>query len=456
MLTEDLAPDPEVVATVAAALVGVPRAAYSVPHVYPAAAPAYTTAPGDARPQPPSERFSLYVHLPYCRYRCTFCHFAVRVGAGADAMERYVAAVIRELDLIPPGAQLSQLYVGGGTPTVLPPELMDQVLSAVFARTRPPADGSVGIHTVETSPETISKEHLEVFRRHGIGRTSMGVQSLEAEVLDSVHREQSADGALRALSMLLDSGLIANADLIYGLPGQTPDSFLSDLETLAELGVPSLTLYSLHTTERTPVARVLGDGPFDLAGLMGWRTFVKRSAEDLGYTQTRWHSFKRLDTAARNHQFARDFDDELAGTQLGVGLSARSHLGRTMYRNHEVHDTYIGRIERGESPVEQRFDFEHDDLMTQFISRSLGDGKPLERSQYEHTIGRPIDDDFGPLLERLRRAELVDDDGTTLLLTERGKLVYDLVMLAFYPERIRDWLAGKESRASFVSIIGPG
>src|SRR6186997_3403898 len=105
MLTADLAPDPEVVAAVADALVGVPRAAYSVPHVYPAAAPAYAHAPRDARPQPPADRFSLYVHLPYCRYRCTFCHFAVRVGADVDAMDRYTAAVVRELELIPPGAR---------------------------------------------------------------------------------------------------------------------------------------------------------------------------------------------------------------------------------------------------------------------------------------------------------------------------------------------------------------
>src|SRR4051812_32027904 len=115
MVTEGFEPDSQVVATVAEALVGVPRAAYSVPHVYPAAAPAYTRAPRDARPQPPTDTFSLYVHLPYCRYRCTFCHFAVRVGAEVDAMQRYVAAVIRELELIPPGAHLSQLYVGGGT-----------------------------------------------------------------------------------------------------------------------------------------------------------------------------------------------------------------------------------------------------------------------------------------------------------------------------------------------------
>ena len=281
----------------------------------------------------------------------------------------------------------------------------------------------------------------------------MGVQSLERDVLDTVHREQTADGALRALELLLGSGLIVNADLIYGLPGQSPDSFLSDLQTLAELGVPSLTLYSLHTTERTPVARLLGDGPFDLAGLMGWRAFVKRSAEDLGYTQTRWHSFKRLDTRARDHVFTRDFDEDLSGTQLGVGLSARSHLGRTLYRNNEVHDSYIGRIERGESPVEQRFDFTDEDLMTQFVSRSLGDGKPLERPAYERALGRSIDDDFGPLLARLERADLVHDDGTSLELSDRGKLVYDLVMLAFYPQRMRDWLVGRESRASFVSVI---
>src|SRR5438876_942841 len=252
---------PQVVEAVAEALAGVPRAAYSVPHVYPAAAPAYAPAPRAVRPQPPVDRFSLYVHLPYCRYRCSFCHFVVRVGADATAMQRYVRAVARELEWIPAGARLSQLYVGGGTPTALPPDLMDEVLSAVFARTERAGEG---VHTVETSPETISEGHLEVFRRHGIGRVSMGVQSLERKVLDTI---------------------------------------------------------------------------------------------------------------ARRHEFERDFDDQLSGRQLGVGLSARSHLGRAIYRNHEVHDTYIARIERDESPVQERFDFEEDDSMTQFIARSLGDGR---------------------------------------------------------------------------------
>jgi oxygen-independent coproporphyrinogen-3 oxidase len=452
MLPDDVQPDPEVLAAVTDALDGVPRAAYSVPHVYPAAAPAYTRAPRTPRPIPQSDQLSLYVHLPYCRYRCTFCHFAVRVGADVAAMERYTRALRRELEWIPPRTGMTQLYVGGGTPTALPPDLMDHVLTGVFERTV-----SIGqrVHTVETSPETISPAHLEIFRRHGIGRVSMGVQSLDREVLGAVHRGQTATGALAACELLLDSGLILNVDLIYGLPGQTPESFLFDLTTLADLGVPSLTLYSLHVTERTPVARILGDERFDLASLMAWRSFVNGAAERLGYTQTRWHSFKRLDTSARTHQFERDFDENLSGTQLGVGMSARSHLGDAMYRNHDVHDKYIERIQRDESPVEEVFPFTEEDLITQFIARSLGDGQPLHRAEYERIFERTIDEDFGPLLDRLRRAALVADDGRTLVLADRGKLVYDIVTLAFYPEQARAWLMGREDRASLVTVTGP-
>jgi oxygen-independent coproporphyrinogen-3 oxidase len=445
-----LAPDSLVVEQAAQALEGVPRAAYSVPHVYPTAAPAYTKAPMAERPHLTADQLRLYMHLPYCRYRCTFCYFAVRVGAAHDDMARYVRTLRRELEWIEPGARLSQLYVGGGTPTALPPELLDEALSAAFERTT--RDGE-GVHTVETSPETISEAHLDVLRRHGIGRVSMGVQSLESDVLDAVHRDQTAEQALASCELLVSSGLIVNIDLIYGLPGQREESFLSDLATLARLGVPSFTLYSLRVTERTPVRRVLSEEErFDLARLMRWRAVVQRGAEDLGYTQTRWHTFKRLDTHAHRHDRLPCFDDSLSGFQLGVGMSARSHLGHTIYRNRDSIDVYQQRVDSGVSPVEEIFPMSEEDLMTQFVARSLGDGKPLVRADYERVFGRAIDDDFGEVLQRLKWASLVDDDGFLLTLSERGKLLYDLVTLAFYPARARAWLAGKESKAAFVQI----
>ena len=144
------------------------------------------------RPRVEGDQLRLYVHIPFCKYHCTFCYFAVRVGAGADTMARYVRALERELEGAPAGVPLSQLFVGGGTPTALPPELLDELLAAIFERTPPRARN----HTVETSPETISPAHVAVLQRRGIGRVSMGIQSLDGEVLGTVHRRQTREGLL--------------------------------------------------------------------------------------------------------------------------------------------------------------------------------------------------------------------------------------------------------------------
>jgi oxygen-independent coproporphyrinogen III oxidase len=440
--------DAATVGRVTHALATVPKAAYSVPHVYPSAAPAWTPAPFAERPTSMPAQLRLYVHVPFCRYHCTFCYFAVRAGADAATRRTYVDALVRELEWIVPGTPLSQLFVGGGTPTALEPELLDAVLATIADRTTALADP---VHTVETSPETITAAHLDVLRARGVRRISMGIQSLDEEVLDAVHRRHGAEEALAACSLIVDAGFILNVDLIYGLPGQTEAMLLRDLHAIARRGVPAVTLYSLRSNERTAVSRALAaDDRFDLAGLMRWRAFIEASTAELGYTQTRWHTFKRLDSIARAHHRLPCFDDEMVGYQLGVGASARSHLGHTVYRNHERIETYVDRITQGRSPVEQVFPLDEADRATQLIARTLGDGGVLARAVYERAFGRPIDADHGALIVGLRDAGLLDDDGERLALSTLGRLVYDVVMLAFYPPKARRWLAARESRASFV------
>jgi oxygen-independent coproporphyrinogen III oxidase len=432
---------------IAAALDFVPRAAYSVPHVYPTAAQDYTPTPKAARPGAAGDVLRLYVHVPFCRYHCSFCYFAVRVG-GDDSMERYVGGLLRELEWTRPGMRLTQLFVGGGTPTSLPPALLDRLLGAIFART--PSDGS-GVHTVETSPETVTAEHLDVIELHGVGRVSMGVQSLHGDVLESVNRRHGKDQALAACALAERTNLILNVDLIYGLPGQTEEGFVEDMRTLAAAGVPSLTLYSLRMNERTTVGRALGRRDrLDLARLVRWRSIVWAEAEALGYTQTRWHTFKRLDSHAARHERLPCFDEEHGGYQLGIGMSARSHLGHAVFRNHDRIPEYLRRIEAGESPVEQTFPLLEEDRVTQYVARSLGDGKPLVRRDYEASFGRPIERDFGDLLRSFAEAGLLADDGERLTLTREGRLVHDLVTIGFYPKRAQDWLAAREGTAAFA------
>ena len=109
--------------SVAAALGSTPPVTHAAAHVYPAAAPAWQDAPRAKRDGPPSSPLRLYVHLPFCNYKCSFCYYATRVGDSYEQQKRYTAALERELGWVQPGTALSQLFVGGGTPTVLAPAL---------------------------------------------------------------------------------------------------------------------------------------------------------------------------------------------------------------------------------------------------------------------------------------------------------------------------------------------
>lgn len=420
------------------------RLAYAPPHIYPMSAPIFDKQVNRDRPRPAEGPLGIYAHIPFCNYACSFCFYAKRVGDSRELMTRYVQALVKELEWVEPGTSLAQLYVGGGTPTVLPPDLLDQVLTAIFARMR----RSDAVHTVETSPESLTPEHLDVLDRHGIGRVSMGIQSLRDNVLDRVQRRHDAQYALGACDLLVRRGFIVNVDLIYGLPEQTEETFQDDFQRVVGHGVHSITAYNLRVNERTPVARnLIEEEQLDLARLVRWRAFVKHVAAEAGFLQSRWHSFRRPPSDDPVNQRAIQFEDLTSvGNQFSIGLSARSRLNSTVYRNHSEMIPYLDCIENGRSSVEEVFPLANEARKTRFIALSLGDGKPLDRAAYEAEFGEPFELEFGEPLHRLRDANLLADDGVVTL-TETGKLVHDLVTWAFYPSRAKDWLRQREQAA---------
>ena len=123
------------------------------------------------RPQSRHSQLRLYAHIPFCRYKCSYCYYAVKVTNDRARMDRYVRALVQELQWIEPGTPLKQLFVGGGTPTCLPVDLLAQVLDTVLERTTRHGEH---LHVVETSPETISAEHAAMLRDRDIGRIAWG------------------------------------------------------------------------------------------------------------------------------------------------------------------------------------------------------------------------------------------------------------------------------------------
>jgi oxygen-independent coproporphyrinogen-3 oxidase len=179
-----------------------------------------------------------------------------------------------------------------------------------------------------------------------------------------------------------------------------------------------------------------------MARLIRWRQVVRETAARAGFVRKSWHSFHRPVPAATRFE-----DGTGSGDQFGIGLSARSRLGHTIYRNHSSISTYLERVEAGRSPVEEVFALSEEDRKIRFIGHTLGVGKPLDREVYRQRFGTSFDDDFAEPLQRLGEADLLTDDGRTIDLSPTGELVFDLVTLAFYPRRIKDWLEERHALA---------
>lgn len=194
-----------------------------------------------------AEAPGLYVHLPYCASRCGYCAFVVTTDI--SSRERYLDALDREAALLEPesragGAAFDSVYLGGGTPSYVPPAETARLLEALRGRFRLAADTEV---TLEANPEDVTRDAVAAWRGVGINRVSLGVQSLSDRELAAVDRRHDASRAREALALLSAAGLSLSGDLILGLPAQTAASFRESVAGLRDAGVAHVSVYLLET-----------------------------------------------------------------------------------------------------------------------------------------------------------------------------------------------------------------
>lgn len=197
----------------------------------------------------------IYLHVPFCHSKCAYCDFYSvarpdKAGAFALAAEHEYASRISELA----GEPVRTLYFGGGTPSILPSEIFSRL-----ARLLMTADTEE--FTIEVNPEDVDAQRIEAWKRAGVNRVSIGVQSLRDSELRLVYRRHDAVGALAAIADLRSAGIEnISADLIYGLPGQTDESWRDSVRRLTDAGVTHLSAYCLSFEEGTLLTRKLRQG----------------------------------------------------------------------------------------------------------------------------------------------------------------------------------------------------
>ena len=306
---------------------------------------------------------SLYVHVPFCARKCEYCAFYSEASSG-EVVNRYVAALVRELELIAADCRPRTVFFGGGTPSLLNLRQWETILRAMQRL------GLLGAAewTVECNPATVSPDKARLWRGFGVNRVSMGVQSLDEGLLDRLGRIHSRDQVFKSFDILRQAGFDnLNVDLMFAIPGQTLALWRETLDEALALGSEHLSCYEVIYEADTPIFEQLHAGRFevneDLACEM-YEDLIER-AEAAGLRQYGIANFAR-DPGDRQPSLV--LDDPLiprlacrhnvnywrGGSFHGLGPSATSYLRGVRARNWASTQLYCEQLERGCRAVESR------------------------------------------------------------------------------------------------------
>ena len=381
------------------------------------------TGLGDWAPR--ARRLGAYLHLPFCAQRCGYCSFNTAPYA-PGAMDRFLGALCGEVALVAdlPWAgdtALRSVFVGGGTPSLATEEQMAGVLDGLRGRLRVEGDAEV---TVECNPESVTRSRLAGYRRAGVNRISLGVQSLDDRVLPRLDRLHSAGQARRAFEAAREAGFDnVSADLIYGLPGLDLPTWESTVRDLLAWGPDHLSAYALTIDEGSRWrAGGVADLPDEDAVTAQYWSLVRLAAE-AGYEHYEVSNYARPGRRSEHNQIYWRAEEYLA-----FGPGAAGFLGDVRYANVKPVERYCALVEGGAPAVATQ------EVLTdrQRLAERLVLGLRLIDGIPAAWLDERVDLEAGRLpavLDAWRERGLLVDAGGRARLTEAGFLLSDALFV---------------------------
>jgi oxygen-independent coproporphyrinogen-3 oxidase len=351
----------------------------------------------------------LYVHLPFCSHRCGYCDFVTVTGHDGEH-GGYVDALLAELDLERHrlGAEVETVFLGGGTPTFTEPPALARLLAAL------PAAAAT---TVESNPETVTPALAALLREHGVNRVSLGAQSFQPRLLETLERRARPEDVRRAVGTLRDAGFDnVSLDLIYGIPGQTVADLERDLAEAIALAPEHLSAYELEAKPGTRFTHAHGAELERQAEAM--EDYFERVVATLTGAGYRWYetaNFCRADDA-RDLRARHNLAYWLGRDYLGIGVGAVSTVAGLRWRNAPSLPRYLAALRRGERPARELEPLDADTRARERLLLGLRLDEPLDTAGLDGALDAEA-------VETLERHGLVATGAGTLTLTPRGRFL---------------------------------
>jgi len=291
---------------------------------------------------------ALYVHIPFCSYKCPYCDFVSLVNSPVGVKE-YLEALKKEIKLYKDlSVKLETIYFGGGTPTLLKPEELGEILENI--------DKVFGLSnvkeiTVECNPETYRKEEFKKLKDMGVNRLSVGVQSFTEKGLKVLGRKHTVEDSLECLEELFESGIEnVNVDLIWGWPSQGLRYLEVEFENLEKFPVKHVSAYLLTLYENTPMGIAFRKGefkPLEEEEIVKLHTALSEGLKELGFKRYEISNWAKEGFECKHNLVYWKMEEF-----LGLGVSAWGFYENMRYGNTKNINKYVKLLKEGEKPVE--------------------------------------------------------------------------------------------------------
>jgi oxygen-independent coproporphyrinogen-3 oxidase len=396
-------------------------------------------------PPNPDSPLGLYLHIPFCRKRCKFCYFRVYTDKNARDVERYLDALVREVELysrlpVVGGRPLHFVYFGGGTPSYL----SAAQLRGLFERVQRlmPWDKAEEV-TFECEPGTLQEHKLQTLKELGVTRLSLGVENFDYNILEYNGRAHHTEEIDRAYGWARAIGFDqVNIDLIAGMVGESWDNWRACVRKTIEMAPESVTIYQMELPFNTVFSnelRVLGQDepmPFAVADWPTKRAWVDYAINELASAGYEVSSAYTMVKDRRRCKFV--YRDSLwhGADMFGTGVASFGHVRGIHVQNLDRWDDYVGLLERGELPLGRALPVTPRQLLIREMILQLKTGR-LDAGYFRRKFGVDILEDFGDEYRRLAAEGFVSLGPSGVELTRHGLLQVDRLLPAFFEPQHR-------------------
>lgn len=374
-----------------------------------------------------NREIGIYIHIPFCKKKCDYCDFISFSNKNSN-IEKYIEAVKKEIELQKIKKEITTIYIGGGTPSYIDSKYIEQIMEELKKKNI----SKTAEITIEVNPGTVTLDKIKDYKKIGINRISIGLQTSKDELLKQIGRIHKFEEFLETYKMARKVGFKnINVDLMLGLPNQRIKDLKESLEKVIELKPEHISVYSLIVEENTPIAKKIESGELELPDEelernMYW--YAKNTLELNGYKHYEISNFAKQGYASKHNVNCWDQKE-----YIGIGISAHSYRDITRYSNTENLAEYIRNI-KNEKLERNKIIHEiqkEDDLKKEYMLLGLRQIDGIKISKFKEKFGDNPIYLFREELKKLTDEKLISVDEDRIKLTNRGIDLANLVWEEF-------------------------